>query len=572
MQAVTDNNGDTGARGESMQMFTDQEAGPLTMSKVSIKKNFILNLLLRVTRVTIPLITFPYVSRILQPEGLGRVTFAESFIAYLILIAQLGVPTYGIRACARVRDDREKLSRTVHELVAINLLMSLLAYAILIICMMKVPRIGNDREIFVIFSINIVMGAVGMDWMYEGLEQYSYITVRTLTLRLVSVILIFLLIHRPEQAPLYAGIVVFSVSGPQLVNLIHARKYIALRPVGRYHLSPHMKAALIFFLMAGITAVYTSLDKVMLGFIAGDAPVGYYSVAVKVKNVLFLCISALAAVLLPRSSYYVGTGRMEAQRKLSNKALNYVFIVSLSLALFFFLYTEESVLFLSGKNYVPAVLPMKIIMPGVGLIGLTNVFTTQVLIPIGKEKQVLSANVAGAVIDVLLNLMDRCKAINLFGFHQDAMNLFLSGGGKMDAYIHHGYSCTIHSVDEYYKAQMDMLDGDIRHQIFPPERPVRTKIHEEVSTYYGEQSVSRNSLVADNCRIEGEIENCIVGSGARIAPGAKVKNCVLMRGCTVEAGAQLSNVIVDKHCSFSEDSVLTGSPKLPMVVPKYTKI
>ena len=405
MQAVTDNNGDTGARGESMQMFTDQEAGPLTMSKVSIKKNFILNLLLRVTRVTIPLITFPYVSRILQPEGLGRVTFAESFIAYLILIAQLGVPTYGIRACARVRDDREKLSRTVHELVAINLLMSLLAYAILIICMMKVPRIGNDREIFVIFSINIVMGAVGMDWMYEGLEQYSYITVRTLTLRLVSVILIFLLIHRPEQAPLYAGIVVFSVSGPQLVNLIHARKYIALRPVGRYHLSPHMKAALIFFLMAGITAVYTSLDKVMLGFIAGDAPVGYYSVAVKVKNVLFLCISALAAVLLPRSSYYVGTGRMEAQRKLSNKALNYVFIVSLSLALFFFLYTEESVLFLSGKNYVPAVLPMKIIMPGVGLIGLTNVFTTQVLIPIGKEKQVLSANVAGAVIDVLLNLM-----------------------------------------------------------------------------------------------------------------------------------------------------------------------
>ena len=174
--------------------------------------------------------------------------------------------------------------------------------------------------------------------------------------------------------------------------------------------------------------------------------------------------------------------------------------------------------------------------------------------------------------DVLLNLMDRCKAINLFGFHQDAMNLFLSGGGKMDAYIHHGYSCTIHSVDEYYKAQMNMLDSSIRAQIFPPERPVRTKIHEEVSTYYGEQSVSRNSLVADNCIIDGEIENCIVGSGARIAPGAKVHNCVLMRGCTVEEGAELDCVIVDKHCCFSADSKLLGSPKLPTVVPKYTHI
>ena len=377
----------------------------MTAKQVSIRKNFILNLLLRVTRVIIPLITFPYVSRILQPEGLGRVTFAESFTAYLLLIAQLGIPTYGIRACARARDDREKLSRTVHELVAINLMMSLLAYAILIICIMKVPRIGNDWEIFAVFSINIVMGAVGMDWMYEGLEQYSYITVRTLTLRLISVILIFLLIRSPAQAPLYAGIVVFSVSGPQLVNLVYARKYITFRPVGGYRLSPHVKAVFIFFLMAGVTAVYTSLDKVMLGFLAGDTQVGYYSVAVKVKNVLFLCISALVAVLLPRASYYVGKGRLEAQRMLSNKALNYAFIVSLSLALFFFLYAEEAVLFLSGKDYLPAVLPMKVIMPGVGLIGITNVFSTQVLIPIGKEKQVLSANVAGAVIDVLLNLL-----------------------------------------------------------------------------------------------------------------------------------------------------------------------
>ena len=395
----------------------------------------------------IPLITFPYVSRILQPAGLGRVTFAESFISYLVLFAQLGVPVYGIRACARARDDREKLSRTVHELTAINLIMSLMAYAILILCMITVPRIGNDRLIFAIFSINILMGAVGMDWMYEGLEQYSYITARTLLLRLVSVALIFLLIHRPAQAPLYAGIVVFSTSGPQLVNLIHARKYITFRPVGDYHLLSHVRAMLIFFLMAGVTAIYTNMDKVMLGFMTGDAQVGYYSVAVKVKNVLYLCISALVAVLLPRSSYYVEKGRMEAQRKLSNKALNYVFIVSLSLALFFFLYAREAVLFLSGKDYLPAVLPMQVIMPGVGLIGITNVFTTQVLIPIGKEKQVLSANAAGAVIDVLLNLL----LIPRYGAAGAAIGTMVAEIGVFCTLLHHGRRHVDLSSVEYRK-------------------------------------------------------------------------------------------------------------------------
>ena len=174
--------------------------------------------------------------------------------------------------------------------------------------------------------------------------------------------------------------------------------------------------------------------------------------------------------------------------------------------------------------------------------------------------------------DTLLQLMDRCEAMNLYAFHKDALNLFLSAGGKMDVYVHHGYANAIRTVEEFYRANKDMLDPALRREVFPAERPVRTKIHEYVSTYYGEGAVARNSLIADNCRIEGEVENCVVFSGVRIAKGAKVKNSIIMRGGIVDENSQLSYVIADKETGFSSGTVLTGSDKLPLVVPKGTKI
>ena len=168
--------------------------------------------------------------------------------------------------------------------------------------------------------------------------------------------------------------------------------------------------------------------------------------------------------------------------------------------------------------------------------------------------------------------MDRCSAMNLYAFHKDALNLFLSAGGKMDVYVHHGYANAIRTVEEFYRANKDMLDPALRRQVFPVERPVRTKIHEYVSTYYSEGAVARNCLIADNCRIEGELEDCIVFSGARIAKGAKLKGCIVMRGCIAGENSQLSYVIADKDTAFSAGTVLAGNEKLPLVVPKGTKI
>ncbi len=174
--------------------------------------------------------------------------------------------------------------------------------------------------------------------------------------------------------------------------------------------------------------------------------------------------------------------------------------------------------------------------------------------------------------DTLLELIETSRAQSLYRFHKDALSEWLKAGGRMDTYVHHGYTALIRTVDSYYKANMDMLDNDIRHELFPSSRPVFTKIREEVSTYYGPGSYSRNSLVADNCIIEGAVENCIVFSGARIRPGAKLKNCIVMSDCVVEPGCRLDHCIIDKDVSFSSGTVLTGNERLPLIVPKGSHI
>jgi glucose-1-phosphate adenylyltransferase len=142
----------------------------------------------------------------------------------------------------------------------------------------------------------------------------------------------------------------------------------------------------------------------------------------------------------------------------------------------------------------------------------------------------------------------------------------------MATYIHDGYCSIIRTVEAYNKASMDMLNKDVRRQIFNKDLPVYTKAKEEVSTYYSVEAVSRNSLVADNCIVEGTVENSIVFSGCRIGKGAVLKNCVVMRNCIIGEGCELENVIVDKDCVFSEDCKLTGNAKLPVVVPKASKL
>ena len=371
----------------------------------SIKRNFVMNALLTMSTFIFPLITFPYVSRILGPLGTGKVSLATSVVSYFTMFAQLGIPTYGVRRCAQVRDDKMELTRVTHELLFINFMMSVVAYVILFFALAFVPRLQGDRTLYLIISLNIIFTCIGIEWMYRGLEEYTYITVRSIIFKFIALVAMFAFIHQKSDYLVYGGISIFAASASSILNFINARKHIYMRPVGGYKLRRHLKPVLIFFAMSIATTVYTNLDTVMLGFMKTDTDVGYYNAAVKIKGILVSIVTSLGAVLLPRASYYVEKGDLADLRRLSSKALDFVLVVACPLALYFILFAKEGIRFLSGPAYGGAILPMQWIQPTIIFIGLTNILGLQILVPLGKEKYVLYSEIAGAVTDFGINML-----------------------------------------------------------------------------------------------------------------------------------------------------------------------
>ena len=132
-----------------------------------------MNIVLTMSSFLFPLITFPYASRILLPEGMGKISFATSFISYFNIVAQLGIPVYGIRVCAQVRDNRDELSRTVRELFLINLVMDIITYLFFVCALFGVPRLRQAKPLFIIISLTIWFQTIGMEWLYKALEKYT---------------------------------------------------------------------------------------------------------------------------------------------------------------------------------------------------------------------------------------------------------------------------------------------------------------------------------------------------------------------------------------------------------------
>lgn len=373
------------------------------MKNKSLKINFIMNTLLTLSSFLFPLITFPYVSRVLGPEGIGKVSFAQSVATYFSLFAQLGIPAYGIRICAQHRDDREELSRIVQELTIISLVMTAIVYAVLFFSVGAVERFYNEKTLILISSVSILFGSIGIEWMYEGLEQYTYITTRSLLFKVVSVILMLSLIHARGDYIVYGAISVFASSGAKLLNLINARKYINLKPCRGYDFRRHLKAVLVFFAMSCATTIYTNLDTVMLGFMTTDADVGYYNAAVKMKIILVAMVTSLGTVLLPRASYYIESNNLDKFSNIIEKSLKFVTMIAIPLTVYFIIFSKQGILFLSGSEYLEAVLPMRFIMPTVLLIGMSNITGIQILVPLGGEKYVLYSEMAGALTDIIAN-------------------------------------------------------------------------------------------------------------------------------------------------------------------------
>ena len=371
----------------------------------SVKFNFIMNFILTASNFIFPLITFPYVSRILGASGTGKVSFAISVVSYFTMVAALGIPTYGIRAIARARNNQEKLNKTTQEILSIHLVMMILVAIVYIIAINFISRFQSDKTLFLVVGVTILLDPLGVNWLYQGLEQYGYIAKRSIFLKFVGLILMFMFIHSPEDYVFYGVTSILASAGSNVLNFINLRKYVSLKPVGNYNIKQHLKPIMILFAQVIAVNIYTNLDNVMLGFMKTDVDVGLYTAAVKVKSILISLVTSLGVVLLPRLSYYITVNKKDEFYALIRKAYNFVIVVALPLMLFTIFYARDCLIFLSGKEFIGATLAMQIIAPTILLIGLSNLLGIQVLTPLNKDKQLVYSVVAGAIADLILNII-----------------------------------------------------------------------------------------------------------------------------------------------------------------------
>lgn len=362
-----------------------------------------MNALLSMSSIVFPLITFPYVSRILLPAGMGKVSFATSVVAYFSMIAQLGIPIYGVKATASVRDNKIELSRVVHELMVINMITCAIVYVAFFVAVGTVPRLASEKPLYLIVGTTILLNTLGMGWLFQGLEMYSYITVRSVAFKVIGLVAMFLMIHSTDDYVKYGAITVLAGSASNLINLFYSRHFVLFRNLGGYNYKRHLKPIGILFAMNCISTIYTNLDTVMLGIMQSDVDVGYYNASVKVKTALVSVVTSLGAVLLPRASYYIKHGMNDEFQRICAKGIRFVFVFALPLALYFTLFAGPSILLLSGSAYGGAIMPMKCIMPTLVFIGITHITGVEMLIPLGKEKYTLYAFIGGAVSDLIIN-------------------------------------------------------------------------------------------------------------------------------------------------------------------------
>ena len=319
------------------------------------------------------------------------------------MVASLGIPSYAVRKCAQKRDDPLGLAKTVKEILIINTVSLCITYVAFIIGILFVPKLREDSTIMMINSLSIILQTFGVEWFYQAIEQYDYITVRNIIVKIISILLLFIFVKTPEDIIPYSIVTIAGTVGSNILNFLRLPKLVNLKPRYELNIRQHLKPIFVLFFYYAATTIYTNLDVVMLGFLTDNSMVGYYNASVKLKNVLVSVITALGAVALPRASYYLSSKEHEKFKDLIRTSLNLVLLLSLGFAAYFTIEAKPVMLLLAGEGYVDSIQSMKWITPSIVFIGIGSITAWQLLIPLGRDKCTLIGAVVGAIVDFGVN-------------------------------------------------------------------------------------------------------------------------------------------------------------------------
>lgn len=353
-----------------------------------------------------PLITFPYVCRVIEADGIGQINFFQSIISYISLFTCLGIPMYAIREIARDRSDVVQMNRTAMEILLLHSMLTLVGYAIVAILCLTVPQIQVNIPLFLILSLTIFFTAIGCEWFYQGIEDFKYITIRGLIIKTVSVVLLFIFVKSKTDLLYYGCYIVFGVLGGNIFNFLRLRKYIHRENIifSELHIKRHVKPVLKVFSFSVVTSIYLQLNMVLLGFLKNALAVGYFAAATKVMQMLLTMSACLGSVMMPRASHLIAENKEDEFNRLIQKSYDFTLAIALPMAIGLIFCAPSLITALCGVKFEHSILPSQIIAPIILMVAISNVFGIQVLFPKGKINIVTLCCGIGAVADLILNL------------------------------------------------------------------------------------------------------------------------------------------------------------------------
>lgn len=375
------------------------------MQEKSIQKNMVMSAILTLSNFVFPLITYSYVARVLTAAGTGRVSFVNSILSYFVYFAGLGIQAHGRRESAKVRDDKVALSRLTHELLCINVVTVLLSYAALTIAVLAIPKLQAYLPLILIMSVQVFLSPMGVEWFYQGLEEYAYITKRSLLCKCIAVAMTFVFVRDINDVLWYGFISIFTTCASNVCNVWNLRKYIHWKPLGGYDVRKHIKPVLWLFASTIAVTVYANFDVSMLGFVSTEHEVGLYNAAFRIETILLSLSTAITSVLIPRMANYFSKERWTDIRNLTSKIIRISLLLALPVALYVFVFAENVVSFIGGAEYVTAGNTLRIKMLCVIPLTFTSLFGTQLLIPMGNEKRYTQSVTIGLFINLVMNAL-----------------------------------------------------------------------------------------------------------------------------------------------------------------------
>ncbi|WP_313180559.1 flippase [Lacrimispora sp.] len=370
---------------------------------VNIKKNFMYQSFYQILIILLPLVTSPYVSRILGAENLGIYSYTYSIATYFVLIAMLGINNYSNRAIAMVRDDREKLNKTFSSIFLLHVVISLIVLIFYIIYLVYVVK---ENKLYAAIQSLYIFGALfDINWFFFGIEQFKLTVTRNTIIKLATVVCIFLFVRNKSDLWIYVLILAAGTFISQSIVWFFLGKYTSFVSVGYKDMLQHLKPMLVLFIPVIAISLYKVMDKIMLGSICEKEQVGFFENAEKAINIPNGVIGAFGTVMLPKMSNLASKGLISESQRYIKVSVKYMMLIALALTFGFMSVADDFSILFWGEEFEECGKLIFVLAMTVPFLAFANVIRTQYLIPRQKDKEYTVSVFFGAVVNVIMNAL-----------------------------------------------------------------------------------------------------------------------------------------------------------------------